>query len=395
MVSPLHSQLGFVVSTVGLWFWLAPHHSWLGFWGVRDCVRAPPVACHSRFGCGVWVCVLGLRFRLRPATPGRGVGVCVCLCARPAWSPAPPGWGCGAGVCAGAWVAASPRHSWLGCWGVCAFVCAACMYPATPGWGVRCGRVCMGSGFNCAPRLLVGASGCVCLRACAPFLPRHSWRGDVCVFGFRFRLLSGLVPAWVLGRVASCVRRVGFPSPSGGVACGVQVCGSCRGWGLSPPLPLFFCFLGLRGGRWFSALSCRGFVVSVACCPGLGSRGLRPPFPSRSGCAFVFSFCPSLPQRGVCWCVWGVLSSGGLLLSVASRRFWLGGPPVFLRGAPWVLSSVPSGWGVCPPLVVWVGGFVAVGVSRAHPPFFWGGGLPVPPSAFPGLVHALVGIRCG
>ena len=46
------------------------------------CVCAPRVPCHPWLGCAVYVCLLGLGFRLRPATPGWGVGVCVCLCAR-------------------------------------------------------------------------------------------------------------------------------------------------------------------------------------------------------------------------------------------------------------------------------------------------------------------------
>ena len=33
-------------------------------------VRAPLVPRHSWLGCAVWVCVFGLGFRLRPATPG-------------------------------------------------------------------------------------------------------------------------------------------------------------------------------------------------------------------------------------------------------------------------------------------------------------------------------------
>ena len=67
------------------------------------------------------------------------------------------------------------------------------------------------------------------------------------------------------------------------------------------------------------------------------------------------------------------------------------GGPVF--GAFW-------GGGVWPPLVVLAGGSVAVGCFRAPPPsplccFFFGGGcLPVPPSAFPGLAHALARIQC-
>ena len=70
VASPLLSRLGFVVYAVGLGFWLAANHSWLGLRGVRGCVRALPVPHRSRLGCAVWACVLGLRFRLRPATPG-------------------------------------------------------------------------------------------------------------------------------------------------------------------------------------------------------------------------------------------------------------------------------------------------------------------------------------
>ena len=43
------------------------------------CVPAPLVPRHSLLGCAVWVCVLGLGFRVRPATPGWGVGVCALM----------------------------------------------------------------------------------------------------------------------------------------------------------------------------------------------------------------------------------------------------------------------------------------------------------------------------
>ena len=69
VVSSLLSRPGFAAFAVGLGFRPAPHHSWLGFRGVRGCVRALPVPRLSRLGCAVWVCVLGLGFRLRPATP--------------------------------------------------------------------------------------------------------------------------------------------------------------------------------------------------------------------------------------------------------------------------------------------------------------------------------------
>ena len=78
----------------------------------------------------VWV-VLGLGFGLRSATLGWGVRVCVCLCA------------------------------------------VLRLYPATPGWGVRCGCVSFRSGFNCAPPLLAGVlvCVCVCVRCSACTLP--------------------------------------------------------------------------------------------------------------------------------------------------------------------------------------------------------------------------------
>ena len=151
------------------------------------------------------MCVLRLGFRLRPATPGWGVGVCVFVCALCLY-PATPGSGvwcgcvclglglgcarpllaavCGVVLCAWARVSAAPRHSWLGCWGVCVLVCALCLYPATPGWGVRLGCVCLGSGFGCAPPLLAGVLGfCVCL--CAPSACRPPPLAGVCGAGVR------------------------------------------------------------------------------------------------------------------------------------------------------------------------------------------------------------------
>ena len=130
--------------------------------------------------CGVcvWVrVVFGLGFRLRPATPGRGVGVCVCLCARSACTPPLLAGVCGVGVCAWARVSAALRHSWLGCWGVRVLVRPLRLYPATPGWGVRRGCVCFGLGFGCAPPLLTGVLGCLCVRVCTPLVPRPSWLG--------------------------------------------------------------------------------------------------------------------------------------------------------------------------------------------------------------------------
>ena len=119
------------------WVWVsaAPRHSWLGCWGV----------------CVLWAC--------SACSPPLLAGVC------------------GAGVCAWARVSAAPRHSWLGCRGLCVLVCALRLHLATPGWAVRCGCVCLGSGFGCAPPLVAGVVGCVCAGVGAPLVPRHSWLG--------------------------------------------------------------------------------------------------------------------------------------------------------------------------------------------------------------------------
>ena len=191
------------------------------------CVRvpAPLVPDHSWLGCVVRVCVFGLGSRLRPATPGRDVGVCVCSCARSACTPPLLARVCAVGVCALAWVSAAPRHSPLGCWGVCVFVCALRLYPATPGWNVRRGCVCFGSGFGCAPPLLAGVLGCVCVLVHAPLVPRHSWLGCavwVCVLGLRFRLRPATL-GWAVGVCAClCARSACIPPLLAGV-CGVCV----------------------------------------------------------------------------------------------------------------------------------------------------------------------------
>ena len=151
-------------------------------------------------------------------------------------------------------------------------------------------------------------------------------------------------------------------------------------------------WLGCRG-VFFALLFFFVLLCGVGCWVSLcGPCGPCPPIPFLSGWAagsFLFSWCVS-----ACF---GVPFPGWPLFLAWCCRFWLGSPPVPLLG---VLSSVPSGWGVWPPLVVLAGGLVAVGCFCAPPPsplcfFFWGGGLPVPPSAFPGLAHALARIQCG
>ena len=243
------------------------------------------------------MCVFELGFWLRLATPGWVVAVCVCLCALspctppllagvlgcvcvclgPGFSWAPPllagvlgcvcvcvpaplvtrhSWPgvCGTAVCAWARVLAAPCHSWLGCCGVCVFVCPFLFYPATPGWGVRRGCVCSGSGFGCAPPLLAGVFGCVCVCVRAPPVPRHSWLGCVvwvCVLGLRFRLRPP-APGWGVGVcMCLCARSACTPPLLAGV-CGVGVCV----WAWVPAAPrhswlgcwgvcVFVCALGL------------------------------------------------------------------------------------------------------------------------------------------------------
>ena len=303
------------------WAWVsaAPCQFWLGCWGV--CVFVSALRLYpatSGWKVGVWVCVLGLGFRLRPTTPGWGVGVWVCWCVRSTWSPAPPGWGCRAGMCDWAWASAAPRNPWLGCLGVCMFVCGARLYPATPGWVVRCGSVCLGSGFGLRPATPCwGVGVCVCSCACSASTPPLLAGCCVCVWvsvspALRFFL------ACVLGRVASCVRRVPFLSPSGVAVCRVGMCGSCRGWGLSPPSPLVFFLFRVRGGCDFRP--CR--VVVFRCPPlpvlVLGLSVSVPPSPVVWAAPMVVFFFARYCSSGVC------VGVSGVFFSLAGRCSRLG-----------------------------------------------------------------------
>ena len=158
------------------------------------CVRASLVPRHSSLGCGLWVCVLGLGFQLRPATPGCCVGVCVCLCARSACTP-PLLLGCAclcsdlgcplpllAGVlgCESVCVRGPlrTRQSWLGCavWGVVLRL-GFRLRLATPCRGVAV-CVCLCARSACTPPLLaVVCGGAVCAWPRASAAPRHSWLG--------------------------------------------------------------------------------------------------------------------------------------------------------------------------------------------------------------------------
>ena len=275
---------------LGSGFSCAPPHLAGGLGCVCARVRAPLVPCRSWLGCAVWVCVFGLGFRLRTATPGWGVGVCVCWCACSSCTPPLLAGVCGLGVCAWARVSAAPRHSWLGCWAVCVLVCALRLHPATPGWVARCGCVCLGSGFGCAPPLLAGLLGCVCARVRAPLAPRHSWLGCavwVCVFGLGFRLRP-TTPGWGVGLcVCSCARSActlpllagvrgvgvcvwarvsaGLAAPGWGVRCGCVCLGS--GFGCAPPLLAGVCGVWVR--CCLAPVRVPWFVACCARSPGL------------------------------------------------------------------------------------------------------------------------------
>ena len=290
------------------------------------CVHAQHVPRHPWLGCALWACVLGLGFQLRPATPGWVVWVCVCLCARSACTLPLQAGVCGVGVCAWARVAAAPRHSWLRCWGVCVLVCALRLYPATPGWGVRCERVCLGSGFCCAPPLLAGLSGCVCVCVRAPLVPCHSrlgWAVWACVLG----LGSRLRPA----------------SPGWGP--GVCVC-LCASSACTPPLLAGVCDVGVCAWAWVSAAP-RQSQLGLSWCVCVCVRPPLVPCHSRLGCA-VWAFVLGLGSRlrpatpgwgtGVCVCLCarsactppllaGVCDVGvcsWARFSAAPRHSWLG-----------------------------------------------------------------------
>ena len=236
-------------------------------------------------------------------------------------------------------------------YGTCVVACALRLPPAISGSVVRCGRACWGLGLGCAPPLLGGVLGCVCARAPVPRGLLHLLLGVAvrgCVFVRAPRLFPAF-PGWgaVCGR--ACLARVSaVPRPS---------------------------WLGCRAvffALFFLGVSWLGFVVSVAGGPCPWPCGPCPPIPFLSGWAAGSFFFSSV----VCVCMfrcpfsrWAAVP--GLVFPVLA-----GWSPCASLG---VLSSVPSGWGVWPPLVVLAGGSVAVGCSPAPPPlpplfFFWGGG---------------------
>ena len=195
----------------------------------------------------------------------------------------------------------------------------------------------------------------------------------VFVVGLRFRpAYETCVVAWAL-RLPSAVS-------GSGVRCG-RVC-----WARVSAVPRPS-WLGCRGvffALFFFALWCRLLGVPV---PGLVVPVPRSPF-FRAGLLASF-FCFS---SGVCLhvsvtlfpvgrCSWRGVAAFGWVVPLC-----LFGGPVF--GAFWV-GGLAASCGVD-------GRFGGCGLFSRPPCFsFLGGGLPVPPSSFPRLAHALARIHCG
>ena len=286
----------------------APRHSWLGCWGV---------------------CVLPCALRLSSATSGWGVrcrcvclgsvfgcalpllaGVlgCACLCACSPCTPPLLAGVCGVRVCVWVRVSAAPQHSWLGCLGVCVVVWTLPLYLATPGWGVRCGCGCLGSGFGCAPPPLAGVLGCACWCACSPCTPPIL----AGVYGVGVRVLARVSAAprhsW-LGCWGVCVQvcalRLSSATPRWGVRCRCVCLRS--GFGCTPPL-----LAGLLG---CASSPCTPSLLTGVC--GLGvcawARVLAAPRHSWLGCWGVYvlvsalGLYPATPGSGAAWvCVFGL-----------------------------------------------------------------------------------------
>ena len=125
--------------------------------------------------------------------------------------------------------------------------------PATYGWGVRCGCVCLGSGVGCAPPLLARVLACACLcarSACTPLLLAEVWGLGVCAWA---RVSAAPRHSWLRSGVWVCVLglgfRLGLATPGWGVGVCVRLCARSA---CTPPLlrgcAVWACVLGL--GFW-------------------------------------------------------------------------------------------------------------------------------------------------
>ena len=213
----------------------------------------------------------------------------------------------------------------------------------------------------------------------------------MCVCSWARPAWSTAPPGWgCCAGVRLCARAPLVPRLSW-PGCGVWACVLGPGLGCAPP------FLVGLSGCVFCAVSSLACLVWALWCRLLAVPvlGLVVPVPQspifRAGLLALFFF-PA-------WCVsacFGVPFPAGPLFLAWCCRFWLGGPPVPLSGCClWCLLGGGFGrllW--CWRAVWWLW---AVLSPCPLPPlfFFWGGGLPVPPSAFRGLAHALARIQCG
>ena len=206
------------------------------------------------------------------------------------------------------------------------------------------------------------------------------------------------------------------------------------GWGLAwvclgtvcGVVPLVSAVCGVRG--WGSVSACLwdvcGFVGAPlaprrfrfrravwACVLGPGLGCAQPFLAGLSRCVFCAFFFPvpglvvPVPPSPFFWAglvallfffaCFGVPFPGGPLFLAWCCRFWVGGPPVPLWGSC-LRCLLGGGLAASGGVGGWFGGCgLFWRLFPLPPPFFWGGGgLPVPPSAFAGLVHALACFQC-
>ena len=250
------------------------------------------------------------------------------------------------------------------------------------------GRVWLRARSTCPPPFLVPVCG-VGVRAGVGVsaAPRLSFGGcwGVCVLVRPSRVVSCTSCLWLLCGVRVCSRAPLVPRLSW-LGCGVWACVLGAGRGCDAPFlaglsACFFCALFLRVLVWLCGVACWLSRALWSLSPHPLSFGL--------GCWLFLFFS---------WCVsacFGVPFTGGPLFLAWCCQFWLGGPPVPLWGSC-LRCLLGGGFG----RLLWFWRAVwwlwAVLAPPPLPPlFFCGGGLPVPPSAFPGLAHALARIQCG
>ena len=283
-----------------------------------------------------------------PKIPTYLPGACVFVCALRLYPAIPcSDVRCGS-VCLGSGFGCAPPLLAEGV-GVCVFVCALRFYPTTPGWdvgacvfvpalrlyrpisgsGVRFGRVCLGPGFDCAPPFLVGVMGCVCLRARSAFtLPIMAGVRGACIWD---RVLAFTPPilTGVFGCVCLGARSASTPPILDGVS-GVGVCALVSVY-VAPRHSWLGCWAACVGVRAPPPVckSWQAFVVRVH-----RFWFWRSPRQSWLGCWGAFFVCalllyPAIPGSGL-WC-------GCVCLDLGFRC-----TPPFLAGVLGCMCWVPA-----------------------------------------------------